>query len=259
MKRLVLCWLVTGLFFPPAGADTAERQERAFIACPVYRDTDAGPKSGCWLATHDKTGIRYDVSAALTKPQLGKMVLVEGVTSDTGNFCGGQVLQPVRVSVLNRNCPEHLLPAEDYPSRRFSPPDERMQPLTVPRQLPEPPFENRTWSILFNFQSDFFNYQYSEVLLEKIALYIKASQARRVKVIGYSASKPYPVDGEPLREGKSLATRRADMAILALTRLGVNPAIITKSTSQNPDTVTHYAGGLAEETRRRVDIVVSVE
>ena len=30
---------------------TAHAQElRTFIACPVYRDTDAGRKSGCWLA-----------------------------------------------------------------------------------------------------------------------------------------------------------------------------------------------------------------
>ena len=43
------------------GAGAAAETVR-FIACPIYRDTDAGRKSGCWLADERASGTRFDVS-----------------------------------------------------------------------------------------------------------------------------------------------------------------------------------------------------
>ena len=60
-----------------AAADAAETV--SFIACPVYRDTDAGRKSGCWLADESGTGRRFDISRAPSKPDWNHEILVEGV------------------------------------------------------------------------------------------------------------------------------------------------------------------------------------
>lgn len=40
----------------------------SFVACLIYRDTDASRKSGCWLADEASTGIRYDISLGIAKP-----------------------------------------------------------------------------------------------------------------------------------------------------------------------------------------------
>ncbi len=240
-------------------AQEGTREEVAFISCPVYRDVDAGPKSGCWLATERGSGVQYDVSAAKSKPLLGQAILVEGVVSP-GNekFCGGVTLEPVRVSLLDEECPEHVITADEYPSRVFSLPKDVMKPTNVPRDLPPPPYVDKTFSVLFHFNSSFLNYQYSEVLLEKIALYIKAAKPASVKVVGYAATKPYVVDGVDLREEKKTAKARADMVVLALTRLGVRQEIIRQTHQYRPQTIDHYANGLDEETKRRVDIIVEL-
>ncbi|HTE40397.1 MAG TPA: hypothetical protein VK629_06200, partial [Steroidobacteraceae bacterium] len=103
-----------------------------FIACPIYRDTDAGRKSGCWLADDPKTGRRYDVADALIKPILGREILVEGVvTARDANSCGGVILEPVSVSVLESQCKQHLIPAEGFPSRRFILPAKTLQPANI--------------------------------------------------------------------------------------------------------------------------------
>src|SRR4051812_289812 len=83
-----------------------------FVTCPVYRDTDAGRKSGCWLGTDGETGRRYDVTDAPFKPSVGRMMLVEGEVAGTPDICGGIALLPVRVAVLEERCPETTIPAE---------------------------------------------------------------------------------------------------------------------------------------------------
>ena len=52
---------------------TATAQEINFIACPVYRDTNNGRKSGCWLTSDPASGTRYDVTAAPTKADWTKI------------------------------------------------------------------------------------------------------------------------------------------------------------------------------------------
>jgi outer membrane protein OmpA-like peptidoglycan-associated protein len=234
----------------------------SFIACPVYRDTDAGPKSGCWLATERDSGITYDIGSGLTKPIAEQAVLVEGVVGENSlensELCGGIVLTPVRVSVLEQVCHPHILPAENFPGRVFRPPGEVMQPLSVSRTLPQPPFADQTFSILFNYNSDFLNYQYSEVILEKASLYIKASGAENIEVIGYAATQTLNVSGHNLQEPDQLARRRAEKVALALSRLGVSKSQIAIRAKKQGDAVAHYAGGLAQETLRRVDIRITV-
>ena len=190
MKRKLparsLCVLTTLIAGAAVADQSAPRVER-FIGCPVYRDTDAGRKSGCWLADDPATGIRYDVTGGRIKPILGQLVLVEGAVSSLDkDLCGGVVLQPVNVSVLPQPCKQHLIPAEGHPGRRFALPARVMQPTDVPRTLPPPPYTTREYTIEFELNSDFLVYQYSETILEDAALYIKASKPKRVVITGYA-------------------------------------------------------------------------
>lgn len=85
-----------------------------FVACPIYRDTDAGRKSGCWLAADPATGTRYDVTAAPTKADWNHAILVEGIVAPSaGDPCGGVVLEPARVSILEEGCTRHLIKARE--------------------------------------------------------------------------------------------------------------------------------------------------
>jgi len=188
VPALIALFAFPGMSYPgePEAKDLVE-----FISCPVYRDTDAGLKSGCWLATDHSSGLRYDISRGRTKPQIGKEIMVEGIATGADDTCGGVILKPIRVSVLQNSCKEFMLPAEGYPGLPFSLPDRVLQPLDHPRPKPEPPYGPRSFTIYFDFNSNFPIYQYSELILEDAAIYIKASRPKRVDVTGYAATDDY--------------------------------------------------------------------
>lgn len=229
---------------------------RTFVACPVYRDTDNGRKSGCWLATDPETGERYDISLGRSKPQVGREVLVEGKLSDgDGAACGAPVLTPVSVSVLASGCPEVIIPAEGFPGRRFQvSPGQVLPPVDVVRPPLNPPFAPRSWSITFAYRSDFLQYQYSEVILDEIARYIGASHPKKVQISAYAVSEERVISGHLVAEPVELAQRRADMVRLALKRLGVPDQTLQVSTGVNPP--ANGIEGVSESGRRRVDIDV---
>jgi outer membrane protein OmpA-like peptidoglycan-associated protein len=226
----------------------------SFVACPVYRDTNQGRKSGCWLADDHESGLRYDIGGGRAKPQIGHEVLVEGVTSNSADVCGGTVLAPVHTAVLETRCPAVMLPPENYPGRVFQvSPKSVLPPADVERPPPPPPYESQQWVIQFNFQSDFLLYQYSEVILDAAARYIKASGAKRVEVAGFAATKPLQVSGRSLAESGTLAKARAESVAEALRRLGVNPRLLHVSWHGDP-TPSASDDGLAEPSKRRVTI-----
>lgn len=227
-----------------------------FIACPVYRDIDLGPKSGCWLATDPASGIRYDIGSGRSKPQWGREVLVEGVVSQDPDSCGGVVLQPVRVAVLPGHCNKHMLPAEGFAGRAFELPAEVMQQMWVPREAPTAPFEAREFVIFFGFDSSFPSYQYSEIILEKAALYALASEPSRIEITGYGATQPYEVAGRILAENESVARSRAEKVALAFTRLGVPESVIDVRWESGAEPIAGGDDGLAEPSKRRVVISI---
>ncbi len=236
---------------------------RVFIGCPVYRNTNDGPKSGCWLVIDNSDGIRYDISLARMKPQIGHEVLVEGELKNpnqniTGSAshtsCGGVVLSPVIVSPLARACPVFMLPAEGYPGRKFILNLKDVLPPTfVPEKLPKPPFVTRTWHIQFTFDSDFLQYQYSEVILDQIARYVRAGHPKSIEITGYALTQPRRISGRVIAERPKLASERADIVALALRRLRVSPAIMKVRWKNNPPPLTRLEG-LSSASRRRVDI-----
>ena len=255
MKPAALALLL--LAGPAAAAPGA--QEVRFVSCPIYRDADAGKKSGCWLADDREDGRRFDVSPSPTKPDWNFAVLVEGRPApDQADVCGGVVLDPVRVSVLEEPCTRAMLPAEGFPGRRFVLPARNIRPLYEARKPFAQPFRERTFSIPFAFGRSFITYQLSDYLIDEAVAYALASHAARVEVTGYAATTPAVVSGRTLAEPLQVAQDRAEAAAKWLTGLGVPADRLHLSWRGDADiTAMPGADGLLEPSRRRVEIRVT--
>ncbi len=231
-------------------------EEVRFISCPIYRDTDAGKKSGCWLTDDHVSGIRYDVSASPTKPDWNYQILVEGkVTSTQDQACGGVTLDPVRVSVLEGSCPRHMLPAEGFKGRVFVLPKRNVDPVSTERKPPPPPYQSTTFNLYFDFNSSFIVYQFDDYLLDKAITWIRAARPRRIVVTGYADTNAQHVSGHQIAERPELAQQRAEKIGAALVRLGIDKVLIKTAWSTQPQaSVSDGSDGLIWPSRRRVDI-----
>ncbi len=246
------------LLAAPAAAAPADPEVR-FVTCPIYRNADAGKKSGCWLADDREDGRRFDVSPSPTKPDWNFAVLVEGLPApDQKDVCGGVVLDPVRVSVLDEPCTRAMLPAEGYPGRRFVLPARNIRPLYEARKPFDQPFRERTFSIPFEFGRAFITYQLSDYLIDEAVAYALASHAARVEVTGFAATTPALVSGRTLAEPLQVAEDRAEAAAKWLTGLGV-PADRLHLSWRGAADVADMPGadGLREPSRRRVEIRIT--
>jgi outer membrane protein OmpA-like peptidoglycan-associated protein len=234
-------------------------EELRFVTCPVYRDADSGKKSGCWLADDPATGARYDVSLAPSKPDWNHAVLVEGrLSADSAQPCGSPVLDAVRTSVLAESCTRHMLPAEGFPGRKFVLPKRNVRPMSVAREVPVGPHAARTFHLLFDFDQSFLIYQYDDYLLDEAIGWIRAVKPRAIAVTGYAATVPVTVSGRRIAEAPGIARERAEKIVEALVRLGVDRRIITVRWKDAAEVVAiEEADGLAEPSRRRVDIAVT--
>jgi outer membrane protein OmpA-like peptidoglycan-associated protein len=244
------------LLLAAAPAAAAPAAEVRFIACPIYRDTDAGRKSGCWLVDNREDGRRYDVSPSPTKPDWNYAVLVEGrAAADQADVCGGAVLDPVRVSILPEPCVRTMLPAEGYPGRRFVLPERNVRPLYEPRPAQARPYTERTFHIPFEFGRSFVVYQLSDYLMDQAVAYALATGAREVEITGWAATDPAEVSGQAIAEPSALAKARADVAAQWMRSLGV-PAdrVKVQWRAQAQPIDMPGADGLTEPSRRRVDI-----
>jgi len=230
--------------------------ELHFIACPIYRDTDAGRKSGCWLA--DEQGVRYDISRAPSKPDWNRQVLVEGrVLDDSPNTCGGIVLAPVRVSILPGRCPQMQLPADSWPGVRFALPARNIRPLYEQRERQEPPYLEQNFSVPFDFGRAFVVYQLGDYYLNQAVLYARDISASRIEITGWAATIARDVSGQHLTEPASLARRRADAVARWFIMSGFEPDKLTTNVAvQDIPAAIDGADGLREPSRRRVDIRV---
>lgn len=254
MRRIMTALLALLSFNSMAQAADSVR----FISCPVYRDTDAGRKSGCWLAEERETGRRFDVTQSTTKPDWSMAVLVEGrIAAVQDNACGATVLNPVRISLLpDQACTRAMIPAEGFPGRRFVLPPRNIRPLYAPDPAPPPPFTAKLFPIPFDFGRDFVVYQQSDWMLVNAATYAKAAGGR-VSITGYAETEPLHLSGQTLSEPADIAKRRAEMARLWLVSLGVPSDRVTLDWKLNPSPLADPAfDGLTETSRRRVDIRV---
>ncbi|MFM5930537.1 MAG: hypothetical protein ACKOPQ_06485 [Novosphingobium sp.] len=240
----------------PLCAEAAEAGRLVrFVSCPIYRDVDAGRKSGCWLADDRQTGDRFDISQSPYKPDWNRAVLVEGRTSDAPpTACGAPVLDPVRTSVLDHPCERHMLPAEGFTGRKFVLPKRNITPTSVAQAAPTGPFGPRSFAIFFEFDRSFLVYQYGDYLLEQSARWIAAARPKKVIVTGYAATTPERVSDMTLAERPEVAQERADTIALSLQRLLPGLAIETR-TQVGAQPVDHPdADGLPAQSQRRVEI-----
>ena len=240
----------------PLSAQAAETGEVIrFLACPIYRDTDAGRKSGCWLADDRASGRRFDVTQSPHKPDWNREVLVEGRLAGTGGDpCGGEVLDPVRTSVLETPCPRHMLPAESYPGRRFVLPRRNNDPLGVARPAVPGPFTARTFPVYFEFDRAFIVYQYSDWLIDRAATWLRAARPRRVVVTGFAATRPETVSGLSLAERAAVADERAQMVAETLRRLIPELTVVTRTSLAAAPSDEPEADGLPGQSQRRAEI-----
>ncbi len=255
MRSLIALCLAFAIA-PPALAQTPGETVR-FLSCPVYRDVDAGRKSGCWLTDQRETGVRYDVTQAPTKPDWNHEILVEGVVSSETDQCGGVVLNPVRVSVMPGVCTRQLLPAEGMKGVPFKLPPRNVRPLHEARAAPENPDQPATFHIMFDFNRDFIVYQLSDYLFDMAVAHIRGVSPARINVTGYAATTPAKVSGQTIAEDAAIAKRRAQTITDALVRMGVDPEIIrTRWKTGAKPADAPGADGLVEASRRRVEIEV---
>jgi outer membrane protein OmpA-like peptidoglycan-associated protein len=162
----------------------------------------------------------------------------------------------VRVAVLDEPCPEVVIPAEGYPSKpSVVPLDTMMAPLTVPRVLPSPPYSRQDYQVEFTFGDDRLMYQHVENIIEKAALYARASKGR-VEIVGNADSTGFTASGRRMKEAPALAQARAAMVQEALVRLGVPAGRIVVTTNLHPAALPGWPAALALSSRRRVTITV---
>jgi len=239
---------------------TATAQEINFIACPVYRDTNNGRKSGCWLTSDPASGTRYDVTAAPTKADWNKAILVEGFAAlDEGNPCGATVMQPVRVSILELPCTRHMLPAEGYEGRRFSLPTRNVRPLYEDRKRPEKPYVEGRFTIPFDFDKTFITYQISDYYLDATSNYALDIQPALVEITGHAQTTPRTISGETIAEPAEIAQERADVVRRALIMRGV-PEKNIRITAARPGAAPYVMepfDDLKSPIERRVDIRIT--
>jgi hypothetical protein len=251
--------LAAALALVAAAGQAAPPATVRFITCPIYRDTDAGKKSGCWLADDRATGQRWDVSLAPSKPDWNYEVLVEGIAvTDGPQPCGAPVLDAVRTSILPGRCTRQMLPAEGYPGRKFVLPARNIKPLAVAREVPPGPYAPTTFHLLFDFDRAFLIYQYDDYFLDTAITWIRAAKPKAILVTGYAASAPSIVSGRMIAEDRGIARVRAEKTVEALVRLGIDRRIIRVRWQGNAPAIDiPEADGLAEASRRRVDIAVT--
>jgi outer membrane protein OmpA-like peptidoglycan-associated protein len=252
VKALLALALLTG-----AAQDATDNVR--FITCPIYRDTDSGKKSGCWLAEDRATGRRYDVSLSISKPDWNHEVLVEGrPAATTDNPCGGVVLDAVRTSILPGECTRQMLPAESYMGRKFVLPKRNVRPIYDPAPPPAGPYGAKSFHLLFDFDQAFLIYQYDDFYLDRMIAWIRAAKPRGIAITGYAATAPSTVSGRVIAENPAIARVRAEKIADALVRLGVDRRIITVRwhDAATPLDVPE-ADGLIEPSRRRVDVDVT--
>ena len=248
---------IAALALPMTAASAQEAAEAVrFIACPVYRDTDAGRKSGCWLVTDPATGRQWDVTQSPYKPDWNFAVLVEGTVAATSDQpCGAPVLDPVRSSrLMDQPCVRHMLPAEGYPGRRFVLPPRNLSPLSTERPPAPGPYAERTFTLFFEFDRSMMVYQYGDYLLDEAAHWIRSAQPRRLVITGFAATGPEEVSGQTIAERPEVARERAESVAMSFERLfpGLEIEVRTQldaEVNNHPD-----ADGIAGQSQRRVEV-----
>ena len=213
---------------------TLAAQQRNFVTCPIVRDTKTVP---CFMAEYEGEtyflAVQQDIQAETYPPQLLHEVLVEGTVVPGPRVCGGIPLKPVKLSVLpevNPAC-NSILPAEPGieapPTRRPAGPSTRQAPVTTAPPAPEklaPPFREREWKILYDFDSSFLFSRDTRVV-NQAADFAIAAKAKSVEITAQRGATLLS-NGKTLTESATIATERAEKVAVLLRGLGTDAASV---------------------------------
>ena len=212
---LIAVWL--------AAATALDAQQRAnFVACPIVRDTASVP---CWLAEYEGElyflTLQTDVSAPVTPPWLGHRVLVEGTVSAEPRICGGSVLKPVHLSVLERDAScNTMLPAEERYNLTFEPPrppgpSRGRLAFDAAPPAPRSPATPATREFVVSYPFNgviAFNHA---GLLTEILQFARTSMARELEIVGYRGAVRLS-NGQTLVEDAAIGKKRAEQVAMLL-------------------------------------------
>ncbi|WP_116809638.1 hypothetical protein [Steroidobacter cummioxidans] len=259
MKRL----LVTLVLASPVGAvmaATPPANHRNFVACPIVRDTSTVP---CWLAEYEGETyyltIQTDVSAPVNPPWLGHKVLVEGTVSDEPRICGGIVLKPVALSVmqeLDGSC-NTMLPAEERYNLPFEPPRPpgpskgRLafgDPVTQPKS--EQVETSKSFELRYEFDS-LVMFRHAQPL-QQIFEYARQSHSTKVQITGYRAASLLS-NGQLMQEDRQIGRRRAEQVADLLRGAGLTDLRYEVKWRDE----AQRAKGVEDAAMRRVQVIVS--
>ena len=212
---LLAGWLATA-------AVGAAQQRQNFVSCPIVRDTASVP---CWLAEYEGElyflTLQTDVSAPVTPPWLGHRVLVEGTVSAAPRICGGIVLQPVRLSVLERDAScNTMLPAEERYNLTFEPPRPpgpsrgRLAFDNAP-SAPPPPVTSATREFVVSYPFDGLVGFNHAGLLTQVLEFARAVNARELEIVGYRGAVRLS-NGQTMVEEPAIGKKRAEQVAMLL-------------------------------------------
>lgn len=198
------------------------QQPTNFVSCPIVRDTASVP---CWLAEYNGElyflTLQTDVSAPVTPPWLGHRVLVEGAVSAEPRICGGIVLKPVHLSVLESDAScNTMLPAEERYNLTFEPPRPpgpsggRLAFDNPPSPRPAAPAASpREFVVSYPFDG-LVGFNHAGLLTEILQL-ARAVSAREIEIVGYRGSVRLS-NGQTMVEEPAIGKKRAEQVAMLL-------------------------------------------
>jgi hypothetical protein len=242
-----------------AAASVGIAQQRTnFVSCPIVRDTASVP---CWLAEHEGElyflTLQTDVSAPVTPPWLGHRVLVEGTVSDEPRICGGIVLKPVHLSVLDRDAScTTMLPAEERYNLTFEPPRPpspskgRLAFDNAPAGPPSPrAVTTREFVVSYSFDG-LVAFNHAGVLTQVLE-FARAANAREIEIVGHRGAVRLS-NGQTMVEEPTIGKKRAEQVAMLLQ--GANLTAPTYKVTWREE--AGAASGVDDHLSRRVVITV---
>jgi hypothetical protein len=218
-------WLAAWL----AAVSVGTAQQRAnFVSCPIVRDTASVP---CWLAEYEGElyflTLQTDVSAPVTPPWLGHRVLVEGTVSAEPSICGGKVLKPVHLSVLDRDAScNTMLPAEERYNLTFEPPRPpgpsrgRLAFDNAPSASPVS-LTPTTREFVVSYPFDGLVGFNHAGLLTQVLEFARAVNAREIEIVGYRGAVRLS-NGQTMVEESAIGKTRAEQVAMLLQGANLN-------------------------------------
>ncbi|HZJ32255.1 MAG TPA: hypothetical protein VFD21_11835 [Vicinamibacterales bacterium] len=234
------------------------QQPTNFVSCPIVRDTASVP---CWLAEYDGElyflTLQTDVSAPVTPPWLGHRVLVEGAVSAEARICGGIVLKPVHLSVLESDAScNTMLPAEERYNLTFEPPRPpgpsggRLAFANAPSApRPEATSSPREFVVSYPFDG-LVGFTHAGSLTD-ILQFARTVKAREIEIVGYRGSVRLS-NGQTMVEESTIGKQRAEQVAMLLK--GANLTAPSYKVSWHDEAAA--ANGVDDYLSRRVVVTV---